>query len=239
MGEVYLAEDTKLNRRVAIKFLPPDLVSDKQANQRLLREAQAAATLDHPNICPVIEVAEADDRVFIVMPYVEGERLDARMKRGALGISESLTIAIQIADALADAHAHGIIHRDIKPSNTIITQRGLAKVMDFGLAKLAEPKTTVSDPEATTHVLLKTEPGVVMGTSAYMSPEQARGVEVDARTDLWSLGVMLYEMIGGRLPFEGQTPTEVIAQVLERQPVPLTQHVPKLHPELQRIVNKA
>lgn len=171
MGEVYLAEDTKLHRRVAIKFLPTDSVANEQANKRLLREAQAAAKLDHPNICAVHEVTEEDGRSFIVMPYVEGENLEVRMKRKPLGLSESLAIAVQVADALAEAHLHGIIHRDIKPSNIIITPRGQAKVMDFGLAKVVAGTV---ESEAETMGLL-TAPGTILGTVPYMSPEQVRG----------------------------------------------------------------
>src|SRR5437867_9455420 len=167
MGEVYLAEDTQLGRRVAIKLLPPETISDEHARKRLLREARAAATLDHPNICSIHEVGEEEGRSFIVMQYVEGETLDFRMTRKPIELSESLSIAAQIADALAEAHSHGIIHRDIKPSNIMIAPRGQAKVMDFGLAKVV---VTVKS-EAETQSLLTT-PGAVVGTVPYMSPEQ-------------------------------------------------------------------
>src|SRR5215510_3383621 len=197
MGEVYLAEDTKLHRRVAIKFLPVDSIASEQANQRLLREAQAAAKLDHPHICAVHEVAEEDGRSFIVMPYVEGETLDVRMKRKPLDVSESLAIAAQVADALAEAHQHGIVHRDIKPSNIIITARGQAKVMDFGLAKLSGGDALNVDGEASTQAVLTT-PGTVIGTVPYMSPEQVHGQSLDARTDIFSFGVVLYEMLTGQ-----------------------------------------
>src|SRR3989442_1370179 len=169
MGEVYLAQDTKLDRKVAIKFLPERLVVDEQARKRLVREARAAAKLDHPNICSIYEVSEDDGRSFIVMQHVEGETLDSRMKRKSLDLSESLSIVSQVADALAEAHAHGIVHRDIKPANIIVTPRGQAKVMDFGLAKTASA-TGAIDPEAETSMLL-TQTGVVMGTAPYMSPE--------------------------------------------------------------------
>src|SRR5437667_8793178 len=171
MGEVYLAEDTKLNRKVAIKFLPESLVADEQARKRLLREARAAARLDHPNICAIHEVSEEDGRSFIVMQYIEGETLDLIMKRKPLDLSESLSFATQVADALAEAHAHDIIHRDIKPSNIIIAARGQAKVMDFGLAKASLGGV---ETEAETQSLLTT-PGVVLGTVPYMSPEQVKG----------------------------------------------------------------
>src|SRR5438034_10586208 len=175
MGEVYLAEDTKLDRKVAIKFLPESLLADEQARKRLVREAQAAARLDHPNICSIHEVGEEEGRSFIVMQYVEGETLDFRMTRKPIELSESLTIAAQIADALAEAHSHGIIHRDIKPSNIMITSRGQAKVMDFGLARVISGSV---ESEAETQSLLTT-PGTIMGTMPYMSPEQVRGEVLD------------------------------------------------------------
>jgi len=208
MGEVYLAQDTKLNRRVAIKLLTADSLASEQANKRLLREAEAAAKLDHPNICAVHEVAEENGRSFIVMPYVEGETLDLRIKRKSLELSESLAIAAQVADALAEAHTHGIIHRDIKPSNIIITLRGQAKVMDFGLAKLLEPPATAArlkiDTEASTQAFLTT-PGAIIGTMPYMSPEQVHGQSLDGRSDIFSFGVVLYEMLTGQQPFAGKS----------------------------------
>jgi len=208
MGEVYLAQDTKLNRKVAIKFLTADSLASEQANKRLLREAEAAAKLDHPNICAVHEVAEENGRNFIVMPYVEGETLDLRIKRKSLELSESLAIAAQVADALAEAHTHGIIHRDIKPSNIIITLRGQAKVMDFGLAKLLEPPATAGrlkiDTEASTQAFLTT-PGAIIGTMPYMSPEQVHGQTLDGRSDIFSFGVVLYEMLTGQQPFAGKS----------------------------------
>src|SRR5207244_5021427 len=187
MGEVYLAQDTKLDRKVAIKFLPERLVADEQARKRLVREARAAAKLDHPNICSIYEVGEDDGRSFIVMQYVEGETLDFRIKRKPLDLSESLSIATQVADALAEAHAHGIIHRDIKPSNIIIAPRGQAKVMDFGLAKASLGGV---ETEAETQSLL-TAPGVGLGTVPYMSPEQGRGEKSDARTDSFGFARVL------------------------------------------------
>jgi eukaryotic-like serine/threonine-protein kinase len=216
MGEVYLAEDTKLKRRVAIKFLPSDAIANDQANKRLLREAQAAAKLDHPNICAVHEVAEEAGRNFIVMPYVDGETLDLRIKRQLLDdLSESLAIAAQVAEALAEAHGHGIIHRDIKPSNIIITPRGQAKVMDFGLAKLTAALEVADglkvDAEASTQALLTT-PGTIIGTVPYMSPEQVHGKPLDARTDIFSFGVLLYEMLTGRQPFSAESPAGTISQ---------------------------
>jgi serine/threonine protein kinase/tetratricopeptide (TPR) repeat protein len=238
MGEVYLAEDTKLHRRVAIKFLPLDYAADKQANHRLMREAQAAAKLDHPNICAVHEVAEANGRSFIVMPYVNGETLDVRMKRKPLDISESLALAVQVADALAEAHQHGIIHRDIKPSNIIITPRSQAKVMDFGLAKVATAAAGLNvDGEASTQALLTT-PGTILGTVPYMSPEQVHGQPLDARTDIFSFGVVLYEMLTGQQLFAAETPAGTISAILTKEPVPLSDYFQTCPQELQRIVNK-
>jgi len=190
MGEVYLAEDTKLNRRVAIKLLPAASLESETANRRLLREAQSAAKLDHPNICGILEVSAEDGRNFICMQYVEGETLEARMRRAPLELSESLAIAIQVADALAEAHGRGIIHRDIKPSNIMVTARGAVKVMDFGLAKLIK-QTEVVQSEAETEALLST-PGALIGTLPYMSPEQVRGETLDGRSDIFSFGVVLY-----------------------------------------------
>ena len=240
MGEVYLAEDTTLHRRVAIKFLPADFAANEQANQRLLREAQAAAKLDHPNICSVYEVTETDGRSFIVMPYVEGETLDLRMKQTRLGFSESLSIATQIADGLAEAHSGGITHRDVTPSNIIITPRGQAKVMDFGLAKLSGAGAADGlkiDAEASTQAVLTT-PGLIIGTVPYMSPEQVHGHPLDARTDIFSFGVVVYEMLTGEQPFASETGAATISAILTKEPAPLAQYVSKCPDELQRIVRK-
>jgi len=234
MGEVYLAEDTKLNRRVAVKFLPVDSVASEEANKRLLREAQAAAKLDHPNICAVHEVAEEDGRRFIVMPYVEGETLDGRMRRQPLELTESLIFAAQVADALAEAHSQGIIHRDIKPSNVIITSRGLAKVMDFGLAKLVLQS---AESEAETHSLL-TAPGTIIGTMPYMSPEQVRGEVLDERSDIFSFGVVLYEMLTGKRPFAASSGVATISAILSVDPPSLKDACPAASEELERIVTR-
>src|SRR5213083_616858 len=193
MGEVYLAQDAKLDRKVAIKFLPESLVADEKARTRLVREARAAAKLDHPNICSIYEVSEDEGRSFIVMQHVEGETLDSRMKHKSLDLSESLSIVSQVADALAEAHAHGIVHRDIKPANIIVTPRGKVKVLDFGLAKIVSGEVAV-DPEAETSMLL-TQTGVVMGTAPYMSPEQLRAEQLDGRSDIFSYGTVLYEIV--------------------------------------------
>ena len=183
MGQVYLAEDTQLGRNVAIKLLPAETVSDEHARKRLVREARAAATLDHPNICSIYEVGDADGRSFIAMQYIEGETLDLRLKREPVELKESITITSQIADALTEAHTHGIIHRDIKPSNIIINSRGQAKVMDFGLAKVMDHEGRI-DTQAQTQTLL-TAPNQIAGTVPYMSPEQLRGEQVKVCSDIW------------------------------------------------------
>jgi serine/threonine protein kinase len=219
MGEVYLAQDTKLDRKVAIKFLSASLEADEQAKSRLVREARAAAKLDHPNICSIYEVSEGDGRSFIVMQHVEGETVDVRMKRKPFDPSECLSISSQVADALAEAHAHGIIHRDIKPSNILITPRGKVKVLDFGLAKIMSDRVPV-DPDAETAMLL-TQTGVVLGTAPYMSPEQLRAEKLDGRSDIFSYGVVLYEMVSGRRPFEARSLAELTSAILMRNPPPL------------------
>ncbi|MCI0559585.1 MAG: serine/threonine protein kinase, partial [Nitrososphaera sp.] len=192
MGVVYKAQDLKLDRFVALKFLPPHLSADEDEKKRFIHEAKAASALDHPNICAIYEIDETEDgQMFIAMAYYEGETLKKKIERGPLPIDQTIDLAIQIAQGLAKAHKHGITHRDIKPANVMITNEGVAKIVDFGLAKLAgQTKLTKS--------------GMTVGTVAYMSPEQARGEEVDHRTDIWALGVVLYEMITGQLPFKGE-----------------------------------
>ena len=234
MGEVYLAQDTQLGRRVAIKLLPPETISDQHARKRLVREARAAATLDHPNICSIYEVGEADGRSFIAMQYIEGETLAARIKREPLELKESLHIASQVADALAEAHTHGIIHRDIKPSNIIITARGQSKVLDFGLARVIAGAV---ESEAETQSLLTT-PGTILGTVPYMSPEQVRGEPVDARSDIFSFGVLLYEMLSGRQPFVCESAAATISAILTDEPPSLARSRTDASEDLQRIVRK-
>ena len=236
MGEVYLAKDTRLHRKVAIKFLPAELSTDDRAKKRLVREAQAAATLDHPNICAILEVGEEDNHSFIVMQYVEGETLAARIQHRPLEVRESLGIAVQVADALAEAHAHGIIHRDIKPANIMITARSQVKVMDFGLAKLIQDEVS-QETQAPTKSML-TEPGMVIGTVPYMSPEQVNGKELDARSDIFSFGAVIYEMITGRQPFAGETAAATASAILTREPPPLSRLAPEAPSEIERIVRK-
>ena len=236
MGKVYLAEDTKLHRRIAMKFLPPDSAANEQANRRLLREAQAAAKLDHPNICAVHEVGEVDGRCFIVMPYVAGETLYSRMKNNSLDLPESVAIAAQVADALYEAHEQGIIHRDIKPANIIITPRGQAKVMDFGLARTS-PTHAAVDAEASTQVQVTT-PGTIIGTVPYMSPEQVHGQQLDARTDIFSFGAVLFEMLTGVQPFTAESPAGIISAILTKEPARLNEYVVGCPAALQSIVDK-
>jgi serine/threonine protein kinase/formylglycine-generating enzyme required for sulfatase activity len=237
MGEVYLAEDTKLNRKVAIKLLPGGSLESENANRRLLREAQSVAKLDHPNICGILEVSEADGRKFICMQYVEGETLETRMKHRRLELSESLAISIQFADALAEAHSGGTIHRDIKPSNIMVTTRGAVKVMDFGLAKLIK-QTEAVQSEAETEALLST-PGALIGTLPYMSPEQVRGEPLDGRSDIFSFGVVLYEMISGQQPFASKSSAATASNILTLEPAPLARFAKETPAELERIVSKA
>ena len=239
MGEVYLAEDTSLRRNVTLKFLPAVLTKDKAHLQRFEVEARAVAALSHPNVCIIHEVIQSEDgRHCIVMEYIEGMTLRQRMAQDQIGVDEALDIAIQIASALCSAHRAKIVHRDIKPENVMLREDGFVKVLDFGLAKLAETKPEPANSEAETRAVdPRTLPGVLMGTVAYMSPEQARGLLVDARTDIWSLGVVLYEMIAGRQPFDGPTPTDVIIQIAERDPAPLARSQPRAG-FLQPIVTK-
>ena len=191
MGIVYKAQDLKLDRDVALKFLPPEFTRDPDAKQRFMQEAKAASSLQHPNICTIHDIDQTEDgQIFIVMDLYEGETLKSKIERGPTSIDEAVEIALQMARGLAKAHEHGIVHRDIKPANVIVTRDGLVKIIDFGLAKL-------------TGRTMLTKIGSTIGTAAYMSPEQARGEDVDQRTDIWSLGVVLYEMLTGRLPFRG------------------------------------
>src|SRR5262245_3314857 len=241
MGEVYRARDTKLDRTVALKILPADLSTDAERMRRFIREAKAASALNHPNVAHIYEIGEAEGLSFIAMEYVEGQTLAARINGQPLAVNEILEIGNQIADALDEAHGKGITHRDIKPANVMLNERGQVKVLDFGLAKIA--RQTSPDLASDISTLAKTASGVVMGTVPYMSPEQARGQEVDARSDIFSLGVVLYEMATGRTPFGGVNVIDVMGAILNREPAPLNAHASNsaeaAPAELQRIVSKA
>ena len=244
MGEVYLAQDTRLGRNVALKILPTDATSDHQRVRRFTQEAKAASALNHPNILTIYEIEESDSTHFIAIELIEGETLRERMRKASMKLSEVLDVAIQIASALSAAHAAGIIHRDIKPENIMLRRDGIVKVLDFGLAKLTEltegQVERSVDTQAPTHALIKTEPGVVMGTVSYMSPEQARGIPADARTDIFSLGILIYEMTAGCLPFAGSNRNEILSSVLsDKEPQPLARYSREIPPELERIVSKA
>ena len=234
MGEVYLAQDTKLDRKVALKILPAEVAAHSDRMKRFVQEAKAASALNHPNIITIYEIDETDSVNFIAIEFIEGETLRERMlNTSPMKLSEILDVANQTASALVAAHAANIVHRDIKPENIMLRRDGIVKVLDFGLAKLMDQ--TEMGAEDATRPLVKTDAGIVMGTVAYMSPEQARGLQVDARTDIWSLGVVLYEMLTGRQPFKGPTASDVIVSVLEREPPPLDPETPA---ELQRIAAK-
>jgi eukaryotic-like serine/threonine-protein kinase len=238
MGEVYLAEDVKLGRKVALKILPENIASDKERLGRFEQEARAASGLNHPHILTVYEFGFEGGMHFLATEFVEGVTLREKIKDGELSLIESLNIAEQTAFALSAAHSAGIVHRDLKPENIMIRRDGIVKVLDSGLAKLIEKKEANADSEAETRALIKTNPGVVMGTTLYMSPEQAKGKEADERTDIWSLGCVLYEMVSGKMPFTGETPNEVIASILKSEPLPLSHHILGITSELERIVGK-
>jgi serine/threonine-protein kinase len=239
MGEVYLARDTELNRTVAVKILHQTVAANEQRLRRFIQEAQAASALNHPHILTVYEIGTIDKSKFIATEFIDGDTLTKRITSGPLNLNEVLEIAIQTTSALAAAHAAGIVHRDIKPENIMVRRDGYVKVLDFGLAKLAERSGFATDGEAPTKAMVNTREGTVMGTANYMSPEQARGVDVDARTDLWSFGVVLYEMITGSGPFVGETATDSISLILQREPAPLTRYVKDVPTELERIVGKS
>ena len=251
MGEVYLAEDTRLRRKVALKLLPAQFTQYADRARRFEHEARAASSLNHPNVITIFEVGQVDGRHFICAEYIEGQTLRRRLEGDQLKLRGTLDVAVQIASALAAAHEAGIVHRDIKPENIMLRHDGLVKVLDFGLAKLIErsgkwglrdwergrsiPHSPLPIPHSPTPL---STTGVAMGTVRYMSPEQARGENVEGRSDIFSLGVVLYEMITGRPPFEGETSDEVVAAILEQEPPPLAQYAREAPAKLQRIVAK-
>ena len=242
MGEVYLAHDPKLDRKVAIKILPPDVVETKTGDRvrRFVQEAKAASALNHPNILTIYEIDEIDSEQFIATEYIDGETLRDRLRTSKLRPVEAIDIGIQVASALCATHDVGIIHRDIKPDNIMLRRDGIVKVLDFGLAKLTrERPSTATDSLAPTQNLINTAVGIVLGTAPYMSPEQTRGLEVDARTDIWSLGCVLYEMIAGRQPFPGPTTIDVMSGILSREPESLLPHLPEGPRDLERVVLRA
>jgi serine/threonine-protein kinase len=237
MGEVYLAQDDRLGRQVALKLLPAQFTLDADRVHRFEQEARAVSALNHPNIVTIHEIGNSNSQHFITTEFIDGETLRQHMGSKQLNLGEVLDIATQIASALAAAHAAGIVHRDIKPENVMLRRDGIVKVLDFGLAKLASQELAVNPHPAATETV-KTNPGMVLGTVQYMSPEQARGKDVDARTDIWSLGVVLYEMVAGRVPFKGETPSHALVSLMEHEPDPLTRCA-QIPSELERIVTKA
>jgi serine/threonine protein kinase/tetratricopeptide (TPR) repeat protein len=239
MGEVYVARDQRLGRKVALKLLPDSLTTDQAQLSRFKNEARSASALNHPNILTVYEIGTEGNRQFIATEFIEGITLRARLARGRINPHEALEIAVQVASALAAAHEAGVVHRDIKPENIMLRPDGYAKVLDFGIAKLTEQRRGSDDDTSETAPVLQTRLGLVLGTAHYMSPEQARGQKVDARSDIWSLGVVLYEMVGGNPPFRGETPSDCIASILTTEPAPLSGVLTDVPLELESVLQKA
>src|SRR5215472_2373485 len=239
MGEVYLARDERLGRKAALKLLPDSLTIDETELSRFKNEARTASALNHPNILTVYEIGAEGDVQFIATEFIEGITLRAALASEKMSAQRALEIAVQVASALAAAHDAGVVHRDIKPENIMLRPDGYAKVLDFGIAKLTEQRRASHDHTVETTALLQTQPGLVLGTAHYMSPEQARGQKVDARSDIWSLGVVLYEMLAGSPPFSGETPSDCIAAILTAEPTPLSSISPDVPTKLESILHKA
>src|SRR6266567_4395132 len=238
MGEVYLATDIKADRKAALKLLPMHFTGDAERLHRFQQEAHALVGLNHPNILTVYEIGEDHSIHYIASELIEGETLRQRLEHGPMQLSEAVDVAIQVASALVAAHETGIVHRDIKPENIMLRPDGYVKVLDFGIAKLAEQELPATMPRDEALLLVETNLGSILGTVRYMSPEQACGAQVDATTDIWSLGVVLYEMLTGHAPFTGDTPGEVMSSILEKEPPPLTRYIARAPAELQQIINK-